>query len=594
MITSSQVPQEEALSVNSTFRRRYGIPPKGTAPKGGWADSDYGFPLPPADHPKALEFAHAVLSRAHQNGNFDPADVAKQVAKAKRIVAQHNQKKDSEAVTPWRDVRWINLAQRRGKGFAAVHPRKSESVRAFLERCPHAAPASRAAKLSDEQLRVIRESAVAIRNGSVHLEDWSPSNVSLREAKAGIDKIEGVLLIRSGPGNPADGHYYSDECITNAAATNVFEGAQCYLDHSSAFEEKNRPERSVKDLAGWYSDVKAKPYKDPQVGPCIGLFATFHPAAEKPEVLSIVRTCVEYAKQYPRKAYAGLSISAYGDGEPDEINGKEYLRVDTITAVQSVDIVTRAGAGGAIVPLREGFRVATGSNNIKLTLNEEKIREGLTELNESQKTKVRAFLKGITIGEGAGAAKLELTAEQDKELDRVLGIVDGGALDQVLDKATGVSNEEDDEVEEGAKGGSGGETDDDPPEIDEAAIKKMSPAQLAAAFKKERARREAAEKKVEKSDKKVAEAARASEQASLVVREHMADNVMAELNIPEAHRPRLKRELIREGYTTDAKMRTHVKEYDVAIIRGGDGSGNAGGGSASGGDAKKITLSFTE
>jgi len=88
--TSSQVaPLTELPKIHSSFRRKYGIPPKGTPPDGGWADSDYGFPLPPADHPHAYDFARAVVSRAHQATNFDPADVAKQVRKAKVIIAKH-------------------------------------------------------------------------------------------------------------------------------------------------------------------------------------------------------------------------------------------------------------------------------------------------------------------------------------------------------------------------------------------------------------------------------------------------------------------------------------------------------------------------
>lgn len=70
-------------AIHSTFRRKYGIPPHGDrkAP-----DSQWGFPLPPADHPQALQFARAVLSRAHQAKDFAASDVAKQVAKAKAIV----------------------------------------------------------------------------------------------------------------------------------------------------------------------------------------------------------------------------------------------------------------------------------------------------------------------------------------------------------------------------------------------------------------------------------------------------------------------------------------------------------------------------
>ena len=94
--TSSQVNplvSETMPAIHASFRKKYGIPPKGTPPEGGWADSDYGFPLPPSGHPNALQFAHAVVSRAHQNTRFDPAAVAKQVSRAKAIIAKANKNK---------------------------------------------------------------------------------------------------------------------------------------------------------------------------------------------------------------------------------------------------------------------------------------------------------------------------------------------------------------------------------------------------------------------------------------------------------------------------------------------------------------------
>jgi hypothetical protein len=80
---------EAMPAVHASFRKKYGIPPKGTPPPGGWADSDYGFPLPPSDHPQAYKFARAVISRAHQNTKFDPGRLAKVVSRAKAIVAKH-------------------------------------------------------------------------------------------------------------------------------------------------------------------------------------------------------------------------------------------------------------------------------------------------------------------------------------------------------------------------------------------------------------------------------------------------------------------------------------------------------------------------
>ncbi|HEX3456637.1 MAG TPA: hypothetical protein VHR97_01665 [Candidatus Baltobacteraceae bacterium] len=89
-VTSSQVaPLTELPTIHASFRRKHGIPPKGKPPAGGWADSDYGYPLPPSDHPQAYKFARAVVSRAHQNTKFDPDQLAKQVRRAQTIIAKH-------------------------------------------------------------------------------------------------------------------------------------------------------------------------------------------------------------------------------------------------------------------------------------------------------------------------------------------------------------------------------------------------------------------------------------------------------------------------------------------------------------------------
>jgi hypothetical protein len=76
------------LAPTAEFRKKYGIAPKGDAPKEGWPPSAYGFPLPPKGHPEAIRYAHAVLTRAHQNTKYDPVDLAKQVKKAQEILGE--------------------------------------------------------------------------------------------------------------------------------------------------------------------------------------------------------------------------------------------------------------------------------------------------------------------------------------------------------------------------------------------------------------------------------------------------------------------------------------------------------------------------
>ena len=92
VVTSVQLPVDEdnarGETITADFRRRYGIGDTGR------------LPLPPRDHPDALKFARAILSRAHQVKGVDPAKVAARVAKAKSYLASAKSGKES-AVTPW-------------------------------------------------------------------------------------------------------------------------------------------------------------------------------------------------------------------------------------------------------------------------------------------------------------------------------------------------------------------------------------------------------------------------------------------------------------------------------------------------------------
>jgi hypothetical protein len=206
------------------------------------------------------------------------------------------------------------------------------------------------------------------------LRERTNSNVAFREATGAgdnLDVVKNVILLRAGPGNLGDRHYYTPAALQDAVARQIFEGAQAYLDHPSMWDETNQPGRSVRQLAGWYSDVTCREYADPVYGKTVALYADFHPAVGKADVLTIVRTCLEYAKRYPRMAWAGLSINAMGDSMPDTIDGEEWNRVDRIEEVDSVDIVTRAGAGGTFTPLKESYRMKTTGakkNDVKLTL----------------------------------------------------------------------------------------------------------------------------------------------------------------------------------------------------------------------------------
>jgi hypothetical protein len=329
-------------TIHQSFRDKWGIP--GTGGK---------FPLPPRDHPDAKKFARAVLSRAHQAKGIDPAKLAARVRKAKSYLGEDRK----ESATPWRDVTWVDVAKPISGGYARVRPLEEELFADFRKRCPSAVPLARALKLSERD-----RSELVVRPRVIRLNESASGTSVMRrlseasdvEQVASLAKVPDVLLIRSGPGNKGDRNWYTPACLRKAVETEAFEGARCFYNHAGPMEEREQPGGDVKNLAGWFSDTKVKEYDDPERGRTTGLFADFHPKVGDPHVLSILRTCSEYAKRYPGQDFAGLSINAGGVGEPDTIEGEQWTRIDEIlkSKSNSVDIVTNAGAGGTFIAVR--------------------------------------------------------------------------------------------------------------------------------------------------------------------------------------------------------------------------------------------------
>jgi len=216
----------------------------------------------------------------------------------------------------------------------------------------------------------------------------SESNIQMvkREAQA--------VILEEGLGNFGDVNYYSKQAIVNAAP--LFEGVKIYADHPTSSEEETRPERSVRDVVGFWRNVHVQNDQDGRTR----LFGTAHilEGAEYEWAWDMVREAVMYKKAYPDKNLFGVSIR--GDGETYEASIKDLIEdagtpvsckdklmaasgmgkescnvVNSITPV-SADIVTEAGAGGKFLTLIESIR---GSNN----LNE----KGTVMKNALKKTK---------------------------------------------------------------------------------------------------------------------------------------------------------------------------------------------------------------
>lgn len=128
------------------------------------------------------------------------------------------------------------------------------------------------------------------------------------------------------PGQGSSG-WYPAETLEAAARDKVFaKGLHLYLDHPTAREVHDRPERSVRDLAA----VLATDAR--WTGSALVAEADVLPAHA--ELIASL------------EGVAGMSIRAQGDVEMSDVGGQRVRKITRLLAAESVDFVTRAGRGG--------------------------------------------------------------------------------------------------------------------------------------------------------------------------------------------------------------------------------------------------------
>ena len=130
---------------------------------------------------------------------------------------------------------------------------------------------------------------------------------------------------------------YYDREVLERDGPNVWpEGTPIYLDHPSISEQMERPERSVRDLAGKITSTPA--YEGD------GLYADVEFYPHTAPVIEALWSDV------------GMSIRAAGTTESGERQGRHGPVITSLTEGMSVDVVTRAGAGGKLVAMLESAR----------------------------------------------------------------------------------------------------------------------------------------------------------------------------------------------------------------------------------------------
>lgn len=151
-----------------------------------------------------------------------------------------------------------------------------------------------------------------------------------------------VTVIEEGLGNNQDGHYYTKEALREAVDAGFFEGLKSFGDHPSRDDERNRPERSVWDIAGYYYDAEFV-----EQGGTGKVRAVFVPVERKDrDVRGLVESAIA-ASARVSKPLIGISIDGGGTVEPGELpDGRVVDFVREFTHLASADLVTQAGAGG--------------------------------------------------------------------------------------------------------------------------------------------------------------------------------------------------------------------------------------------------------
>ncbi len=193
--------------------------------------------------------------------------------------------------------------------------------------------------------------------------------------KNGDGRRFNVTLLQEGLGNFSDAFYYTASAIESCVP--LYEGKKFFVDHPTTTEEQDHPERSVKDVAGYFENLRVDKDSDGRSNLAGDLVLINGPSVD--HFRSLMLEEIDYATKHPNSSLVGLSINANGDFDTAPI--EEFIESEEIpesclaklkeaqamgiTQVKPVremksafscDLVTEPGAGGSINTLLEGAK----------------------------------------------------------------------------------------------------------------------------------------------------------------------------------------------------------------------------------------------
>ena len=258
----------------------------------------------------------------------------------------------------------------------------------------------------DEKTTEAKNVSRETSGGSISLTeswDWREQTLSLIESSGSVKMP--IKLIAPGKGSSA---FYPAE-VLKRDGPNVFKkGTHIYVNHATAAEEAQRPEGDWHKLAG-----------------ALASDAYYNEAGKAGEGLyADALFTSDYAPLVKDKApFTGMSIRAMGEREAAGKMRDGVPVLAKLTSAESVDIVTRAGAGGMI--LTESAKANTGDEDMT-DVERTQLREAAKLiLHEGARRKAVETLADVSLTE---AGKNEVVRRCLESIPTKDGLLDEAAL----------------------------------------------------------------------------------------------------------------------------------------------------------------------
>jgi hypothetical protein len=183
--------------------------------------------------------------------------------------------------------------------------------------------------------------AAIAKRGALPIKESVGGGITEAPTDTASGRLISIDIIRSG-WNASGSRYYGADMLERDVPRVYGKGCQMFVDHPSASEGDDRPERSLQTLAGVFVDTPWAVREGDQV---------------------VMRTTARvFGPWQPliREAWdtIGVSINGNGRGDYGTAEGREGLIIDELTYGRSVDFVTVPGAGGRVLGLLESDRPA--------------------------------------------------------------------------------------------------------------------------------------------------------------------------------------------------------------------------------------------